>query len=189
MPAGASVTHRSPAFRLRPDALRLPGAASCPAPPASPGGPTPRLLELPLNFRTAKYRAAAQPCATAAIQFAQRNFCSLRNRSRSTGIIGHDRRNTHRLSEYCSGYQHGCRHAQLSHIVCNDGRRPVGLRRQSCSVCAGVAWLGDGPNRGLLLNGPLHWGGSCLVSILGNYSAGLLDRCGANGLGRMASPD
>jgi hypothetical protein len=52
-----------------------------------------------LNFRTAKYRAAAQPCATAAIQFAQRNFCSLRNRSRSTGIIGHGRRNTQRCAE------------------------------------------------------------------------------------------
>jgi hypothetical protein len=29
------------------------------------------------------------------IQFAQRNSCTLRNRSRSTGITGHDRRNTH----------------------------------------------------------------------------------------------
>lgn len=30
------------------------------------------------------------------IQFAQRNSCTLRNRSRSTGITGHDHRNTHR---------------------------------------------------------------------------------------------
>ena len=34
-------------------------------------------------------------CATLTLQFAQRNSCTLRNRSRSTGISGHDRRNTH----------------------------------------------------------------------------------------------
>ena len=33
-------------------------------------------------------------CATHPIQSAQRNSCTLRNRSRSTGITGHDRRNT-----------------------------------------------------------------------------------------------
>ena len=37
-----------------------------------------------------------EQCATAAIQFAQRNSCTRRNRSRSTGITGHDRRNTHK---------------------------------------------------------------------------------------------
>jgi len=36
-------------------------------------------------------------CATLTLQFAQRNSCTLRNRSRSTGISGHDRRNTHRV--------------------------------------------------------------------------------------------
>ena len=33
-------------------------------------------------------------CATYAIQCAQRNSCTLRNRSRSTGMGGHDRQNT-----------------------------------------------------------------------------------------------
>ena len=36
-------------------------------------------------------------CVTPAIQCAQRNSCTLRNRSRSTGITGHDHRNTHRI--------------------------------------------------------------------------------------------
>ena len=42
-------------------------------------------------------------CATPALQFAQRNSCTLRNRSRSTGITGHDRRNT----QHTLGRQNG----------------------------------------------------------------------------------
>ena len=37
-----------------------------------------------------------KPARLAAVRnFVLRNFCSLRNRSRSTGMIGHDHRNTH----------------------------------------------------------------------------------------------
>ena len=39
-------------------------------------------------------------CATLTLQFAQRNSCTLRNRSRSTGISGHDRRNTHKFRSH-----------------------------------------------------------------------------------------
>ena len=63
--------------------------------------PPPDFLKPFLNAQTAKNRAGLAPCATATLQFAQRNSCTLRNRSRSTGISGHDHRNTQiRIGEF-----------------------------------------------------------------------------------------
>lgn len=95
VPTGASVTHRSPADAFGLTRCACPGQRPAPPLRAAPGGPTPGLLETPFELpNSQKNRAGLESCATPTIQSAQRNSCTLRNRSRSTGISGHDHRNT-----------------------------------------------------------------------------------------------
>lgn len=60
------------------------------APPlrAAPGGPTPGLLESRFELPSSpKHRTGLERCSTPTIRSAQRNSCTLRSRSRSTGHL------------------------------------------------------------------------------------------------------
>ena len=74
----------------------MPGDLTLRALPGS--SPTLVAIESRLKSKTAEIWRRFESCATHRLQFAQRNSCTLRSRSRSTGISGHDRRNTHGAS-------------------------------------------------------------------------------------------
>ncbi|MCX7248792.1 MAG: hypothetical protein NTX31_14170, partial [Burkholderiales bacterium] len=111
--------------------------------------------------RTAQTGHRLEQCATPALQFAQRNSCTLRNRSRSTGITGHDRRNTQDSSLIRKFTQIGSKFDQL---IANADKLP-----NTWTTVYQIALLADDSITALMEKGVINprLSGSNVKEVLG----------------------